>query len=192
MPANGRRGRPQGKCHRKQTARLRPGKGERVRQERTAPPATGAARQTPPGARPNRGGRRNRYRDNSLGCGGRGGGPAPPPGLAARGAPRGASERNGRPIPVIHGDGQNPAYRPPGAPSPTACPQDCPPAPSRFCLTKKRKRGKGGCRASGAVVLIYGTLYLARSTIKSEALQKRTYRLSNDHTSPLPGSVVPC
>ncbi len=37
-----------------------PGKGERVRQERTAPPATGAARQTPPGARPNRGGRRRR------------------------------------------------------------------------------------------------------------------------------------
>ena len=63
MPANGRRGRPQGKCHRKQTARPReaPGKGERVRQERTAPPATGAAWQTPPGARPNRGGRRSRF-----------------------------------------------------------------------------------------------------------------------------------
>ena len=69
VPANGRRGRPQGKCHRKQTARFRrvpamarvaPGKGERVRQERTAPPATGAAWQTPPGARPNRGGRRSR------------------------------------------------------------------------------------------------------------------------------------
>ena len=36
--------------------RLRPGKGERVRQERTAGPATGTAWQTPPGARPNRGG----------------------------------------------------------------------------------------------------------------------------------------
>src|SRR5437868_3285336 len=34
------------------------GKGEMVRQERTAPPATAAAGQTPPGARPNRGGRR--------------------------------------------------------------------------------------------------------------------------------------
>ena len=34
------------------------GKGETVRQERTAPLATGAAGQTPPGARPNRGGRR--------------------------------------------------------------------------------------------------------------------------------------
>ena len=35
------------------------GKGEMVRQERTAPLATGAAGQTPPGARPNRGGRRH-------------------------------------------------------------------------------------------------------------------------------------
>ena len=35
------------------------GKGERVGQEPTAPPATGAAWQTPPGARPNRGGRRS-------------------------------------------------------------------------------------------------------------------------------------
>ena len=34
----------------------RAGKGERVRQERTALAATSAARQTPPGARPNRGG----------------------------------------------------------------------------------------------------------------------------------------
>ncbi len=65
VPVNGRRGRPQGKCHRKQTACLRAqdrgspaGKGETVRQERTAPLATGAAGQTPPGARPNRGGRR--------------------------------------------------------------------------------------------------------------------------------------
>jgi hypothetical protein len=53
VPANGRRGRPQGQCHRKQTARARlgprersrpAGKGETVRQERTAPLATGAAR----------------------------------------------------------------------------------------------------------------------------------------------------
>jgi hypothetical protein len=35
------------------------GKGETVRQKRTAPLATGAAGQTPPGARPNRGGRRH-------------------------------------------------------------------------------------------------------------------------------------
>ena len=46
----------QGKCHRKHTAGLRVGKVERVRQERTARLATEAARQTPPGARPNRGG----------------------------------------------------------------------------------------------------------------------------------------
>jgi len=35
------------------------GKGEMARQERTAPLATGAAGQTPPGARPNRGGRQH-------------------------------------------------------------------------------------------------------------------------------------
>src|SRR3954454_14510198 len=46
----------QGQCHRKDTAGLWPGKVERVRQERTAGLATGPARQTPPGARPNRGG----------------------------------------------------------------------------------------------------------------------------------------
>jgi len=34
----------EGQCHRKHTARLRSGKVERVRQERTARPATGAAR----------------------------------------------------------------------------------------------------------------------------------------------------
>ncbi len=70
--------------------------------------------------------------------GGRGGGPAPPPGLAARGAPRGASQRNGRPVPVFHGDGQNPAYRPPGALFPTRCPQACP--PSLFLTSKERNR----------------------------------------------------
>ena len=58
MPGNARRGQPQGKCHRNYTAlRSNPeSKGEMVRQERTALPATAAARQTPPGARPNRGG----------------------------------------------------------------------------------------------------------------------------------------
>ena len=48
VPDNVRRGRPQGKCHRKHTARASvarqpAGKGETVRQERTAPLATGAA-----------------------------------------------------------------------------------------------------------------------------------------------------
>lgn len=45
---------------------------------------------------------------------GRGGIPAPPPGLAARSGWRHPLQRNGRPVPVRRG-GQNPAYRPPGA-----------------------------------------------------------------------------
>ena len=52
----GRRFASEGQCHRKDSAGLRAGKVERVRQERTAVLATGSARQTPPGARPNRGG----------------------------------------------------------------------------------------------------------------------------------------
>ena len=61
VPGNARRGRPQGKCHREQTADRGcfgswRGKGETGRQERTAGPATVPARQTPPGARPNRDG----------------------------------------------------------------------------------------------------------------------------------------
>ena len=60
-PAGRAARRGKGKCHRKQTAdgclspEGRTGKGERVRQERTGALATGLARQTPPGARPNRG-----------------------------------------------------------------------------------------------------------------------------------------
>ena len=122
MPANGRRGRPQGKCHRKQTARTRfratgkmpAGKGETVRQERTALPATAAAGQTPPGARPNRGGR-------------------PDPSARADGSARGSSPRRpgwsrearsdacprGMIVPCRPGSpgrhGQNPAYRPSGS-----------------------------------------------------------------------------
>jgi hypothetical protein len=42
------------------------GKGEMVRQERTAPPVTGVAGQTPPGARPNRGGRRRGTKPHFL------------------------------------------------------------------------------------------------------------------------------
>ncbi len=48
-------------------ARAKAGKGETVRQERTALPATEAARQTPPGARPNRDGARRKLRDLCLG-----------------------------------------------------------------------------------------------------------------------------
>ena len=47
-------------------ARRSAGKGETVRQERTAPLATGAAGQTPPGARPNRGGRRRGMRSHLV------------------------------------------------------------------------------------------------------------------------------
>ena len=47
MLVNGQRGRPQGKCHRKQTASLRRGKGEKVRQERTAGLATGPGKVNP-------------------------------------------------------------------------------------------------------------------------------------------------
>lgn len=51
---NGQSGQPEGKCHREQTAGACAGKGETVRQERTAPVMRRAARQTPPGARSNR------------------------------------------------------------------------------------------------------------------------------------------
>ena len=89
------------------------GKGETVRQERTAPPATGAAGQTPPGARPNRGGRRrfriglraNRNRTQGLFR------PAARVGRARRAARRVAEEWSSGPR---EGAGQNPAYRPSG------------------------------------------------------------------------------
>src|ERR1700674_1851615 len=51
VPDNLRRGRPQGQCHRKQTAlrspRAKAGKGERGRKERTASLVKKAERQTP-------------------------------------------------------------------------------------------------------------------------------------------------
>src|SRR3989440_12662658 len=53
--ANGQPRRLAGQRHREQTAGRKAGKGETVRQERTAPPVTAAARQAPPGARANRG-----------------------------------------------------------------------------------------------------------------------------------------
>lgn len=82
----------------------KPGKGERVRQERTASPATAMAGQTPPGARPNRGGTRFRPQGPS----------GPPPGLVARGGARAPPQRNGRHVPPRGGAIQNPAYRPAG------------------------------------------------------------------------------
>jgi hypothetical protein len=103
VPDNVRRGRPQGKRHRKQTANrpkvLEPSrsKGETVRQERTARTVTDAARQAPPGARPNRDGI----------------GPVSglPSGSVARGVWQQASQRNGHPS-GLTARGQNPAYRP--------------------------------------------------------------------------------
>jgi hypothetical protein len=56
-----------GKCHRKHTAPSNRSKGEKVRQERTAPVATSGARQTPHGARPNRRGGAARPATSRLG-----------------------------------------------------------------------------------------------------------------------------
>ena len=82
VPGNPRRGQPQGKRHREETAPVRRGKGETVGQEPTAGLATGPARQAPPGAMPNRGLARGRsgitVRDTAAGM------PTPErPGLAA-------------------------------------------------------------------------------------------------------------
>ena len=82
-----------------------PGKGERVRQERTARPATEAARQTPPGARPNRGGASSRRRGQAGFAPDRPGWPLEPC--------REARLRGMAAYPPS-GGGQNPAYRLPG------------------------------------------------------------------------------
>ena len=76
------------------------GKGERVRQERTARLATGAARQTPPGARPNRGGT-VRTRQGFV--------PARRPGWLLEHRREPAPRGMVAPSPLR--DGQNPAYR---------------------------------------------------------------------------------
>jgi len=130
VPANCRRGRPQGQCHRKQTARAptiglrrstgRPaGKGETVRQKRTAPLATGAAGQTPPGARPNRGGRRHGTKTHFVPMAAEAFPPRRPGWSreACREArPRGMAVSCDPGKPGWHG--QNPAYRPSGAITP--------------------------------------------------------------------------
>ena len=93
VPGNARRGQPQGKRHREETAAPRGGKGETVGQEPTAERVTGPARQAPPGAMPNRG--------LARGCTARmrPAGTLQPerPGLAARSRPRGRDQRNGHP-----------------------------------------------------------------------------------------------
>jgi len=83
------------------------GKGETVRQERTAPLATGAAGQTPPGARPNRGGRHG-AKAPMQGCFS----PVARVGRARRAAMRVPEEWPSRR--PARGVGQNPAYRPSG------------------------------------------------------------------------------
>jgi hypothetical protein len=80
------------------------GKGETVRQERTALPAMAAAGQTPPEAKPNR----DDARGNPQAS------PALSSGLVARDASQAASQRNGRHVPPQGGAIQNPAYRPTG------------------------------------------------------------------------------
>ncbi len=91
----------------------RPGKGERVRQERTAPLATGAARQAPPGARPNRDGT-----PGDCSRAGRVSGPAVRVGRARRMATCVPDEW---PSPAsLRGGGQNPAYRPASIKTPPA------------------------------------------------------------------------
>ena len=83
------------------------GKGETVRHERTAPLATGAAGQTPPGARPNRGGRHG-AKAPMQGCFS----PVARVGRARRAAMRVPEEWPSRR--PARGVGQNPAYRPSG------------------------------------------------------------------------------
>src|SRR5579863_7603305 len=84
------------------------GKGERVRQERTALAATSAARQAPPGARPNRSDAlRFRAERGLIRWPGRSGWLLEAPG---DGRPRGMAVTPGLKTPAI----QNPAYRPAG------------------------------------------------------------------------------
>ena len=110
VAANGRRGRPQGKCHREETARAgQPAKARVKRCGKSAPrvPATQAARQTPPGARPNRGGtgaRAQAWASSAILAAAR-------VGCSRHGAIRAPEEwpsRRGFP------SKQNPAYRPAG------------------------------------------------------------------------------
>ena len=94
VPANGRRGRPQGQCHRKQTARAAPRGSPRARAKRcgkSAPRPRQQGRQGKPHREQDRIGAAVPQGDRSV--------PAPSPGLVARGAPRGASQRNGRRAP---------------------------------------------------------------------------------------------
>ena len=111
MPVNDRRGRPQGKCHREQTAgqaRFRAATSQaRVKRWGKSPPRD---RQRKRHGKPHR-------EQDQIGAARRATGTrvsAPSPGSVARGARQRASQRNGHPSPprFAWGRGQNPAYRP--------------------------------------------------------------------------------
>ena len=111
VPGNARRGRPQGKCHREQTARrgrLRPGLRVRVK---------GCGKSAPRRRQRRRHGKPHREQDQigtTAPARERVAGrpfPGRSSGSVARGARRRASQRNGHP--PASSRGQNPAYRPP-------------------------------------------------------------------------------
>ena len=106
VPDNIRRGRPQGQCHRKRTARA-PARARVKRCGKSAPRDRQRERQ----GKPHR--EQNRIGATRASCSGPSS--APSPGLVARGGRRRPSQRNDRPV---RSDpcGQNPAYRPTGAP----------------------------------------------------------------------------
>ena len=94
------------------------GKGEMVRQERTAPPAMGVAGQTPPGARPNRGGRRHGTKPHFVPWPRRRSRLVARVGRARRAARHVPEEWPSRAAGATWRHGQNPAYRPSGAIAP--------------------------------------------------------------------------
>jgi hypothetical protein len=108
VPGNARRGRPQGKCHREQTAGAR-SRGLSLEQ----PPARvkGCGKSAPRGRRRPRHGKPHREQDR-IGAAGRpvlrdrcrrGAFPPPPPGWVARGVRQRTSQRNGHPWPARAG-----------------------------------------------------------------------------------------
>ena len=116
VPGNARRGRPQGKCHRKHTA-----EPAVLSLDGTAWAARvkWCGKSAPRRRQRRRQGKPHREQDQVGAAGGVGlpappGGPlAPPLGSVARGVRRRTSQMNGHPRP-FSGAGQNPAYRPSG------------------------------------------------------------------------------
>ena len=115
VPGNARRGRPQGKCHRKYTAGPSRDTGRPARVKR-------CGKSAPRRRQRRRQGKPHREQDQVGAAGiplrGNAGRTfAPPLGSVARGARQRASQRNGHPRPKdqLLGSGQNPAYTPSGA-----------------------------------------------------------------------------